>query len=147
MSKLCKNLISAVLAAHIIIISSVPVVGVSSYYTPPSLDGQESKTVTYLYDGVTRTDYVLSNASRYNLSEDGQNYYYFTFDESFVCCNEELYDETVLNGGSLYNYIEYIDAGNNVYYYMDDNFIMIEAESIPNGAKVAMMMIRAWAKC
>lgn len=65
MSKLFKNLISAVLAAHIIIISSVPVVGVSSYYTPPSLDGQESKTVTYLYDGVTRTDYVLSNASRY----------------------------------------------------------------------------------
>lgn len=87
-----------------------------------------------------KTDEVLSNASRYILSEDGQNYYYFTFDESFVCCNEELYDESVLNGGSLYNYIEYIDAGNNVYYYMNDDFIMVKAESIPNGAKVGVLI-------
>ena len=39
--------------------------GVSAYYPSPSLDGQESKTVTCLYDGVTRTDYVLSNSSKY----------------------------------------------------------------------------------
>ncbi len=37
-----------------------------AYYTDtPTLDGESSRTVTYLYDGVTRTDYVLDPSSKY----------------------------------------------------------------------------------
>ena len=46
-------------------IGSSPAEGLSSYYDCPPISGEESREVSYLYDGVTRTDIVLSNSSKY----------------------------------------------------------------------------------
>ncbi|MBE6707709.1 MAG: hypothetical protein E7578_00530 [Ruminococcaceae bacterium] len=65
MKKISKIFFALIIVLQSVTISVVPSVGIDAYYPSPSLDGEESKTVTYLYDGVTRTDYVLANTSKY----------------------------------------------------------------------------------
>lgn len=67
--KQMKKTLSALLAVILGLSSSAIAtssVTADAYYTDtPTLDGETSRTVTYLYDGVTRTDYVLDSSSKY----------------------------------------------------------------------------------
>lgn len=57
--------IAGVIALQTLVIGSSPAEALSSYYDCPPISGEESREVSYLYDGVTRTDIVLSNSSKY----------------------------------------------------------------------------------
>lgn len=65
MKKLTGFFLAGIVAAQTLFMGAVPVDAVSAYYELPSITGEESREVTNLYDGVTRTDIVLSNSSPY----------------------------------------------------------------------------------
>ncbi len=65
MKRLTGVILAGVMAAQAFFIGSTPVEGLSAYYNCAPISGEESREVTYLYDGVTRTDIVLSNSSKY----------------------------------------------------------------------------------
>lgn len=65
MKRLTGVILAGVIAAQTFFIGSAPVEGLSAYYDCAPISGEESREVTYLYDGVTRTDIVLSNSSKY----------------------------------------------------------------------------------
>ncbi|MBE6708304.1 MAG: hypothetical protein E7578_03565 [Ruminococcaceae bacterium] len=65
MKRLTGFILSGIIAAQTLFVGSVPSEGVSAYYELAPITGEESREVTNLYDGVTRTDIVLSNSSPY----------------------------------------------------------------------------------
>ena len=58
-------LLAGIMSMQLFALGSVPADSVSSYYECAPISGEESREVSYLYDGVTRTDIVLSNSSKY----------------------------------------------------------------------------------
>lgn len=62
-----RRIIGAVLASVIVLatMTTAPVNAEAYYVGTPKLDGETSRNVTYLYDGVTRTDFVLDPSSKY----------------------------------------------------------------------------------
>ena len=58
-------MLAGIMSVQLFSIGSVPAKSVSAYYECAPISGEESREVSYLYDGVTRTDIVLSNSSKY----------------------------------------------------------------------------------
>ncbi len=74
----------------------MPAAAVEAYYnSTPTVDGEISRTVSYIYDGVTRTDFVLDTTSKYSNYGGQQRFSTVEFDPS----QDDLYLE-VMGGGS-----------------------------------------------
>lgn len=58
-------ILAGILSAQVLLTGASPSDALSAYYTFPTISGEESRETTYLYDGVTRTDVVLSSSSKY----------------------------------------------------------------------------------
>ncbi len=65
MKRLTGIILSGIIALQTLYTGAVTSEGVSAYYELAPITGEESREVTNLYDGVTRTDIVLSNSSPY----------------------------------------------------------------------------------
>jgi len=63
--KLTVLLLASAFAAQVVLSAVPKTEALSAYYDLPPITGEESREVTNLYDGVTRTDVVLSNSSPY----------------------------------------------------------------------------------
>jgi len=79
-----KRIASTLLFALILVQMICPGMFVSmaeSYYTDiPTIHGETSRTVSYIYDGVTRTDFVLGTSSKYSNHGGEQRFSTLEFD-------------------------------------------------------------------
>ncbi len=97
MKKLSGILLAGIIAAQSLLTGAISSSGVESYYTnTPTIDGEISRSTEYLYDGVTRTDYVLGTSSKY--SNHGGNQVISTVE--FDPRQDDLYLE--VSGGGNY---------------------------------------------
>ncbi len=95
MKKLSSILLAGLILSQTLIMGAVSSSGVDAYYTDtPLIDGEISRTVDYLYDGVTRTDFVLGTSSKYSNHGGEQRFSTLEFDPA----QDDLYLE--VRGGS-----------------------------------------------
>lgn len=95
MKKITSVLLAGLLAAQTLLVGAVSTSGVDSYYTGiPTLNGETSRTVDYIYDGVTRTDFVLGTSSKYSNHGGEQRFSTLEFDPA----QDDLYLE--VRGGT-----------------------------------------------
>lgn len=93
-----KRLLQITLAAllSVQLAGTMPAAAAEAYYNSiPTIDGEISRTVSYIYDGVTRTDFVLDTTSKYSNYGGQQRFSTIEFDPS----QDDLYLE-VMGGGS-----------------------------------------------
>lgn len=95
MKKISSFLLAGIIAAQTMLVGAVNSSGVKSYYTDiPEIDGETSRTVDCLYDGVTRTDFVLGTSSKYSNHGGEQKFSTLEFDPA----QDDLYFE--VTGGT-----------------------------------------------
>ena len=95
MKKISSILLAGLIAAQTLLVGAVSSSGVDSYYTGiPTISGETSRTVDYLYDGVTRTDFVLGTSSKYSNHGGEQRFSTLEFDPA----QDDLYLE--VRGGT-----------------------------------------------
>lgn len=95
MKRITSVLLAGLLAAQTLLVGTVSSSGADSYYTGiPTVNGEISRTVDYVYDGVTRTDYVLGTSSKYSNHGGEQRFSTLEFDPA----QDDLYLE--VTGGS-----------------------------------------------
>lgn len=95
MKKISSILLSGLIAAQTLLAGAVTASSVDSYYTGiPTIDGETSRTVDYLYDGVTRSDFVLGTSSKYSNHGGEQKFSTLEFDPA----QDDLYFE--VTGGT-----------------------------------------------
>lgn len=103
-----KRLLQITLAAllSVQLAGTMPAAAAEAYYNSiPTIDGEISRTVSYIYDGVTRTDFVLDTTSKYSNYGGQQRFSTIEFDPS----QDDLYLE-VMGGG---NYISSLRTTSN----------------------------------
>ncbi len=95
MKKFKSILLAALVLSQTLLMSAVSSTGLDSYYVgTPKIDGENSRTVDYIYDGVTRTDFVLSGSSKYINHGGAQRFSTLEFDPK----QDDLYFE--VRGGT-----------------------------------------------
>ncbi len=95
LKKLSSVLLAGLIAAQTLLTGAITTTGVDSYYTGiPTIDGETSRTVDYIYDGVTRTDFVLGTSSKYSNHGGEQRFSTLEFDPA----QDDLYLE--VTGGT-----------------------------------------------
>ncbi|MBE6708303.1 MAG: hypothetical protein E7578_03560 [Ruminococcaceae bacterium] len=109
MKKFKSILLAALIASQSILMSAVSSTGLDSYYVgTPKIDGETSRTVDYIYDGVTRTDYVLEGTSKYINHGGSQRFSTLEFDPK----QDDLYFE-VRGGTYISSQVKTSTAMNN----------------------------------
>lgn len=95
MKKLSSLLLAGLILSQTLFMGAVSSTGLDAYYVgTPKIDGETSRTVDYIYDGVTRTDFVLSGTSKYINHGGAQRFSTLEFDPK----QDDLYFE--VRGGS-----------------------------------------------
>lgn len=110
MKKLASALLTGILLSQSLITCAIPSSAVESYYTVTEnkIDGETSRTVDYIYDGVTRTDFVLSGTSKYINHGGSQRFSTLEFDPK----QDDLYFE-VRGGTYISSQVKTSTAMNN----------------------------------
>ena len=103
-------LLTGLVLAQTLLMGAVSSSGVDSYYTATDIkiDGETSRTVDYIYDGVTRTDFVLSGSSKYINHGGAQRFTTLEFDPK----QDDLYFE-VRGGNYIHSQVKTSTAMNN----------------------------------